>query len=106
MLSEDNMEQSIQDGLHGMKFNIGNIITRSPTLESVIMVEEVIRKNSGKFRKTELLNKLPKKMMWGTFNVILKYLWDNNKIALDKNGFIVYIWSPEAGKLFIHKKRY
>ena len=24
----------------------------------------------------------------------------------DKKGFVVYIWSPEAAKLFIHKKRY
>lgn len=100
------MEQAVGNELREMHFNVGRIIARSPTLESVIMVEEFIKKNSGKFRKTELLNKLPKKMMWGTFNVILKYLWNNNKIALDKNSFIVYIWSPEAGKLFIHKKRY
>ena len=45
-------------------------------------------------------------MMWGTFNVILQYLWDNNKIGIDKNGYIVYTWSPEAGKLFKDRKRY
>jgi len=89
-----------------MKFNIGNIITRSPRLETVIMVEKFIKEHSGEYGKTELFSKLPKKVMWGTFNVILKYLWDNNKIGIDRNGVVVYIWSPESAKLFIHKKRY
>jgi len=87
-------------------FNIKNIISRSPTLETVMMVEKFIKDNSGEFKKTELFNSLPKKVMWGTFNVILQYLWDNNKIGIDKNGWVVYIWSPEAGKLFINNKRY
>jgi hypothetical protein len=89
-----------------MKFNIANIISRSPRLETVIMVERFIKEHSGEFKKTELLQKLPKKMMWGTFNVILQYLWDNNKIAFDKNNYIIYIWSPEAGRLFKYRKRY
>lgn len=89
-----------------MRFNIKNIISRSPRLETVIMVEKFIKDNSGEFKKTELFQKLPKKMMWGTFNVILQYLWDNNKIAIDKNDFVVYIWSPEAGKIFKDKRRY
>ena len=89
-----------------MQFNIEKIITRSPRLETVIMVEQFIKQHSGEFKKTELFNNLTKKIMWGTFNVILKYLWDNNKIGVDKRGFVVYIWSPEAGKLFINRKRY
>jgi hypothetical protein len=89
-----------------MKFNIANIISRSPRLETVTMVERFIKENSGQFKKTELFQKLPKKMMWGTFNVILQYLWDSNKIGIDKNDYVVYIWSPEAGRIFKDKKRY
>ncbi len=89
-----------------MDFNIEKIIVRSPRLETVIMVEKFIKENSGKYKKTELFSRLPKKVMWGTFNVILSYLYDNNKIGMDKKGYIVYIWSPEAGKLFANKKRY
>jgi len=89
-----------------LSFNIENIITRSPRLETVVMVEKFIKEHSGEFKKTELLNRLPKKMMWGTFNVILSYLFDNNKIGIDRKGYVVYIWSPEAAKLFIDKKRY
>lgn len=89
-----------------MRFNIANIISRSPRLETVIMVEKFIKENSGEYKKTELFQKLPKKMMWGTFNVVLQYLWDNNKIAIDSKDYVVYIWSPEAGKLFKDRKRY
>lgn len=89
-----------------MKFNIGKIIARSPRLETVIMVEKFIKENSGEFRKTELFNKLPKKIMWGTFNVILKYLYENNKIGMDKNEVIVYIWNPILVRKFINRKGY
>jgi len=88
------------------RFNIGKIITRSPRLETVMMVEKFIKDNSEEFKKTELFNKLPKKMMWGTFNVILQYLYDNNKIGIDRKGFVVYIWNPELAKKFINRKSY
>ena len=89
-----------------LKCNIEGITIRNPRLETIEMVEKFIKEHSGDFRKTELFFNLPKKMMWGTFNVILKYLWDNNKIGIDRKGFVVYIWSPEAAKLFIHRKKY
>ena len=44
--------------------------------------------------------------MWGTFNVILKYLYENNKIGIDNEGFLVYIWNPELIQKFLNKKRY
>ena len=90
--------------LRPMKFNLKEIITRSPRLDTVLMVERFIEEFNGEYKKTELFNSLPKKIMWGTYNVILKYLWDNNKIAMDKEGYVVYIWSPEAGKIFSKRK--
>jgi len=89
-----------------MKFNIGKILVRSPRLETLIMVENFIKENSGNYKKTELFNKLPKKMMWGTFNVILEYLYSNNKIGLDKNGVIVWIYNPGLYAKFADRKRY
>ena len=89
-----------------LNFNVKEIITRSPRLETVIMVERFIKEKSGEFRKTELFNNLPKKIMWGTFNVILKYLYENNKIGIDNEGFIIYIWNPELIQKFLNKKRY
>jgi len=95
-----------EQGMKEMKFNVEKIITRSPRLDTVIMVEEFIKKHSGELKKTELFYKLPKKMMWGTFNVILQYLWENNKIGIDKNDYVVYIWNSELAKRFINRKRY
>ena len=77
------------------KTEIKNYNVRSPTLQTVMMVEEFIKDNSGEFRKTELFNKLPKKVMWGTFQIIMKYLEDVYRIIIEKDGAIVYIWNPE-----------
>ncbi len=99
-LSIDNMEQK------ELKFNVENIISRSPRLDTVILVEKFIKEHSGEYKKTELLQKLPKKMMWGTFNVILKYLWDNNKIGIDKSGYVIYIWNPGLIEKLKNRKAY
>ena len=81
-------------------------VLRYPRLDTVLMVEKTIYKSKGDKTVSQIWRSLPKKVMWGTFNVILKYLWDTNKIGVDKKGFVVYIWSPEAGRLFRDRKRY
>ena len=70
--------------LKKMNFNIDKIIVRSPRLDTLIMVERFIKEHSGEYKKTELFNRLPKKMIWGTFNVILQYLWETTKLGLIK----------------------
>ncbi len=82
-----------------MKFNIGEIVSRSPRLETIIMIEKFIKENSGEMKKTEIFNNLPKRVMWGTFNVILKYLYENKKIIMDKEGYIVYTWDELMEKV-------
>ena len=72
-----------------------NYEIRSPTLQTVLMVEKFIDDNSGELKKTELWKSLPRKVMWGTFQVIMEYLESINKIVYDKEGYIVYIWNPE-----------
>ena len=83
-----------------------NPFVRSPTLDTVLMVERTIEKSSGEFNRTELWKKLPKKVMWQTYLIILDYLQSINKIAIADNGIIVYIWSPELAKIFSKRKRY
>ena len=78
---------------------------RSPTLDTVMMVEETIEKYNGEFNRTELWKKFPKKVMWQTYLVILDYLQSINKIAIGNNGKIAYIWSPETAKIFSKRKR-
>jgi len=75
-----------------------NEVARSPTLQTVLMVEKFIDKNSGEYKKTDLFNNLPRKVMWQTFQVIMEYLESINKIGYDKEGYVVYLWNPEFFK--------
>lgn len=70
-------------------------IIHSPTLESVIMVEKTIEKYSQEFGKYQIWKKLPRKMMYQTFLVILDYLQKSGKIIIDKDGCIIWIWNPK-----------
>ena len=81
-----------------------NPFERSPTLDTVLMVEKTIEENSGEFNRTELWKKLPKKVMWQTYLVVLEYLQSINKIAISKEGILVYLWSPEIAKKFSKRK--
>jgi hypothetical protein len=75
-----------------------------PRLDTVIMVEELIRKAGNYPTKAELRRKLPKKMMYQTLLVILDYLEDSNKIHVDrKSGEIVWIWNPEGVRKIVGK---
>ena len=81
-----------------------NLFARSPRLETVLMIERVIEKYSGEFNRTELWKRLPRKVMWQTYLVVLDYLQSINKVAIDSRGVIGYIWSPEAAKRFARIK--
>jgi len=73
-------------------------ILRYPRLDTVLMVEEFIKKHDGEFRRKELWERLPKKMMYQTFQVILAYLFESNKISIDAEGKIGWIYYPESAK--------
>jgi hypothetical protein len=73
---------------------------RSPTLQTVLMVEKFINENSGEFKKTELFNRLPRKVMWQTFQIIMDYLSSTLKIAYDNEGYVVYIWNPKFAEKY------
>ena len=76
---------------------------RSPTLQTVLMVEKFIDEHSGDYKKTELWNSLPKKVMWQTFQIIISYLQSIGKIAFDNKDYAVYIWNPDFVKRFRNK---
>ncbi len=80
-----------------------NNILRYPRLDSVLMVEKLIYDTSGEFRKKQLWEQLPKKMMYQTFSVIIDYLLYSGKIAVDSEGKIGWIWDPEGVERFLKK---
>ena len=75
-----------------------NPFVRSPTLDTVLMVEKTIEEFSGEYNRTELWKHLPKRVMWQTYLVVLEYLESINKIAVDKEDKIAYIWNPALAK--------
>ena len=78
-------------------------ILHSPMLESVLMVERAIEKHSQECGKYQLWKKLPRKMMYQTFQVILDYLEESGKIMIDKEGCIIWTYNPERIKKLIHE---
>ncbi len=81
-----------------------NPFLRSPTLSTVLMIEKAIEDYSGEFNRTELWKKLPKKVMWQTYLVVLDYLQSINKIAFDRKGTLGYIWNPRLAKILKKRK--
>lgn len=81
-------------------------IFRSPTLDTVNMVEKTIEDYSGEFKKTQIWEKLPRKVMWPTFVLILNYLENINKIGISDDGIITYIWNPTLTSKMRSRKSY
>lgn len=77
-------------------------IAHSPTLDSILMVEKAAKKYSGMYGKYQLWKKLPKKMMYQTFQTVLNYLQESNKIIIEDDK-IIWIWDPEGIRKMIGK---
>ena len=77
---------------------------RSPTLETVMMIEATIKKHSGEFNRTQFWKKLPRKVMWQTYIVAIDYLLSTLKIAADRKGHLCYIWNPKLAKRYRNRK--
>jgi hypothetical protein len=76
-----------------------NKILRYPRLDTVIMIEETIRKAKKNMTVTSLWKKLRKKVMWQTYLTVLDYLEYSGKILIDKEKNIVWIWNPKLIEL-------
>jgi len=76
----------------------------NPTLESVLMVEKTAKEHSQECGKYQLWKKLPKKMMYQTYQTILDYLEDSGKIMVDKDGIILWTYNPERIKKLIDSR--
>lgn len=73
-------------------------ILHYPRLDTVIMVEETIKKMDCYPTKMELWKALPRKMMYQTFSMIIDYLVSLGKIIIDRDNRIVWVWNPELIK--------
>ncbi len=62
-----------------------------PRLDTVLMVEDTIKKFDYYPTKNQLWRALPKMVMWQTFNLILEYLEKSNKILITKDKKIMWV---------------
>jgi len=65
----------------------------SPTLNTVLMVEDVLKKSQEAIKVAELKRKLPKKIMHSTLMKILDYLQISGKILISTKG-IIWVYMP------------
>ncbi len=84
-----------------MKSSQKTQVLHYPRLDTVLMVEDFIRKHSGEYTKTALWQKLPKRVMYQTFSLIISYLDDSAKISIDKEGKIGWTYDPQLVKKFL-----
>ena len=74
-----------------------NNLARVPRLDTVLAIEEFIKQNSAKYSVYQLWKNLPKKIMYPTYKIIITYLLEINKIAIDSENKIGYIWNQKLG---------
>jgi len=79
-------------------------ILHYPQLDTVLMVEEFIKRHDGEFKKRRLWELLPKKMMYQTFCVIIDYLLYSRKISIDSERKIGWIYYPEIARDYFKRK--
>jgi len=67
--------------------------THMPRLDTIQMVEKILKKGKAFSSKNTLWRKLPKQVQYPTFVKILNYLEESNKITYDKKNAIVWIFA-------------
>tara|TARA_Y100000310_G_C20397191_1_gene675637 strand:+ start:122 stop:385 length:264 start_codon:yes stop_codon:yes gene_type:complete len=68
-------------------------VVHYPTLKTVLMVENTLKKTNKLLTREALKKKLPTKVMHQTLNVILEYLENSGKILDGRKG-ILWIYNP------------
>ena len=78
-------------------------IVHYPRLDTVLMVEDTLRKAEEYPSKRQLWLALEKKVMYQTFSLIISYLEDSGKIV-HHNGKIIWVWNPELVSKYSNSK--
>lgn len=71
---------------------------RYPRLDTVLSIEEFIKENDGEYKKKQMWENLPKKIMYPTFSLIIDYLLVSGKISVDAEGKIGWIFYPKEAE--------
>jgi len=78
-----------------MAFDTRNkTLVRYPRLDTLLRIEDFIKEYDGEYKKKQLWESLPKKMMYQTFSIAIDYLLLSGKISVDSEGKIGWIFYP------------
>lgn len=89
--AEDNVLDSGNDFIQ-------NISKYNPTLKNILKVEQLLAEYKEFDSKAQLAKKLDVTMRPPVLNVILKYLEASNKVLLDNDGSIIWIYASATAK--------
>ena len=70
--------------------------SRSPTLDTVIMIEAAASASDGTETVSSLWRKLRRKVMWQTYLVAMDYLEKSGKILIGKGRSVIWVWDKDA----------
>lgn len=71
-------------------------ILHYPRLDTVLMIEDAIKKAKNYPKRTALWKKLPKKVMYQTYRTVIGYLIDSKKVMLTKDDRLVWIFADNS----------
>ena len=85
---------------HAIQITERENLKHSPTLNTVLMVEETLKNSGELFTLAELKRKLPKQVMHQTLTQILDYLQMGGKIIIGTKGILwIYAERKEINDL-------
>ncbi|HLD15711.1 MAG TPA: hypothetical protein VJB94_03995 [Candidatus Nanoarchaeia archaeon] len=85
--------------------SISQTVLHYPRLDTILMIEEVLKKADFTLSKNEILRRLPKQVMRQTLNLILDYLEEKGVIMIGNKGVLwVENNSPKMKKLLKESK--
>ncbi len=64
-----------------------------PTLKTVLMVEDALKRTDLPIKREELKKRLKKQMMHQTLNMVIEYL-ENKNMIIDSHKGIIWIHNP------------
>ncbi|MDE1856051.1 MAG: hypothetical protein KGH49_02340 [Candidatus Micrarchaeota archaeon] len=71
-------------------------LARSPTLDTILMVEKALYRYRSDKTITEIWKLLPRKVMWTTFKTVLEYLQNSGKILIADDKTVSWLWDPKG----------
>jgi len=82
-------------------------ILHYPRLDTVLMVEDAIKEAKSYPTRMELWKSLPRQVQYQTFQTILEYLLESNKVIFTKDSRILWIASnPKLDRAIRKGKEY